>query len=259
MRGAQARGNVTESQADYYRRIAERYDELHTIREDEHYVALRHIAAYLQWIGASTVLDTGCGTGRAIRYLGRALPDLRVQGNDPSPDLLSVATERYGIPRGDLRCVPSERLPYPDRSFDAVIETGVLHHVPKPELVVSEMLRVARLAVFLSDDNIYGVGSPPSRLAKLALSRLGLLAAVNRRRRGGQPWYYTDVDGVAWSYSVFDSLGAIRARCVSVLVIPTSSGRAPLLPLLQSAHCLVCGFKEPLPDRARESPAGQPR
>jgi SAM-dependent methyltransferase len=240
-------------QADYYRRTAERYDELHTVREDEHSAALRHIAAYLHWIGAHTALDTGCGTGRAIRFLRSALPHMHVCGNDPSPDLLSVAVERYGVPAADLRCAASERLPYPDGSFDAVIETGMLHHVPRPELVVAEMLRVARLAVFISDDNTYGVGSATRRLAKLALHRAGLLEGVNRRRRGGRAWQYSEGDGITWSYSVFDSLPQIQKACASVIVIPTAPEPAPLLPLLQSSHCLVCGFKRALPDLAPPS------
>ncbi len=242
---------VALAQRRYYRDTADRYDDWHTAVPDEHYVALRHIAAYLQWIGARTVLDTGCGTGRAMRYLREALPGVEVFGNDPSAALLRVASERHGVPAESLTCAPSDPLPYADGSFDAVIETGVLHHVARPDVVVSEMLRVARQAVFLSDDNIYGVGPLASRVAKLGLRRAGLLDAVNglrRRHRGG--WYYSERDGIAWSYSVFDSRAALRDACASVVVVPTSPGAAPWVPVLQSAHCLLCGFKAPLPDRA---------
>jgi ubiquinone/menaquinone biosynthesis C-methylase UbiE len=242
------------TQAEHYRRTGARYDELHTARDDEHYLALGHIAAYLRWIGARTALDTGCGTGRAIRFLGRALPDVHVRGNDPSQELLSIAVERHGVPPGDLDCASSEQLPYPDGSFDAVIETGMLHHVPKPELVVAEMLRVARLAVFISDDNTYAHGPLTRRLAKLALSRARLLGVVNRGRRGLQAWHYSESDGIAWNYSVFDSLAAIRRACASVVVVSTSPERTPLIPLLQSTHCLICGFVQPLPDRPASSP-----
>ncbi len=242
---------ATVAQRRYYRQTAEHYDERHTGREDEHYVALRHVAAYLQWIGARTVLDTGCGTGRAMRYLRDALPGVQVFGNDPSAELLAVATERYGVPARSLTCARSDPLPFADGAFDAVIETGMLHHVARPDVVVAEMLRVARKAVFLSDDNIYGVGPLASRVAKLGLRRVGLLDAVNslrRRHRGG--WYYSEADGIAWSYSVFDSRAALLAACASVVVVPTAPDPAPWLPLLQSTHCLLCGFKAPLPDRA---------
>lgn len=244
-------GDPVLAQRRYYRRTADDYDDRHTAAADEHYLALRHIAAYLQWIGARTVLDTGCGTGRAMRYLRDALPGVQVFGNDPSAELLRVASERHGLAPESLTCASSDPLPFADASFDAVIETGVLHHVARPDIVVAEMLRVARRAVFLSDDNIYGVGSLTSRLAKLGLRRAGLLdgvQALRRRHRGG--WYYSEGDGIAWSYSVFDSRAALRAACASVVVVPTSPGAAPWVPVLQSAHCLLCGFKSPLPDRA---------
>jgi SAM-dependent methyltransferase len=237
------------AQQGYYRRMADRYDELHTSSEDEHYVALRHVAAYLQWIGARTVLDTGCGTGRAMRFLHEALPEVHVHGNDPSAELLEIASERHGLPAESLTCAPSDPLPFADASFDAVIATGMLHHVPQPDVVVAEMLRVARLAVFISDDNIYGAGPLANRLAKLGLRRVGLLGVVNTLRRRGRAWYYNDTDGIAWSYSVFDSYNTLRDVCAAVVVLPTSPGPAPRLPILQSAHCLLCGFRQPLPDR----------
>lgn len=240
-------------QRDYYARTAGQYDEWHTMDpHDEHYRALRHVVAYLLWIGCSSVLDTGCGTGRGMRYIADALPGVRVHGNDPSAELLALAAERNGLPSERLDCSSSENLPYPDDAFDAVVETSVLHHVPRPELVISEMLRVARRAVFLSDTNIYGAGPPPARIIKLGLAKAGLLRPVLRLRRGGREWVYTEGDGVAWSYSVFDSYPALESACAEVVVVPTSAGRRGVgaLPLLLSPHCLVCGFKEPLPSRS---------
>lgn len=241
---------AAQAQRRYYGETADRYDDWHTTGHDEHYVALRHIAAYLQWIGARSVLDTGCGTGRAMRFLADALPGIEIHGNDPSAELLEVARERHGVPPGALTRASSDPLPFADGAFDAVIETGVLHHVPRPDAVVAEMLRVARLAVFISDNNVYGHGSLPSRMAKLGLSRLGLLSSVNRLRRHGRSWYYSELDGVAWSYSVFDSRPALREACESVLVLPTAPDPAAAMPVLQSTHCLLCGFKGPLPERA---------
>ncbi len=47
-------------------------------------------------------------------------------------------------------------LPFKDDGFDAVVESSVLRHVSDPKAVVSEMIRVARKAVFLVDSNIFG-------------------------------------------------------------------------------------------------------
>src|SRR5207248_5405679 len=110
----------------------------------------------------------------------------------------------------------------------------VLHHVPQPERVIAEMLRVSRKAIFISDSNCYALGGFGSGLIKLALAKTGTLRIVNRLRRGGRDWYFTAGDGVGWSYSVYDSLPLIRRSCGEVLVIPTQTDRplAGALPLL---------------------------
>lgn len=237
---------AVSAQREYYARTATTYDTMHA--KHEHRDALRHVAVYMQAIGARSLLDTGCGTGMAMLFLEAEITGLRTRGNDPSAALLRVAIERHGIPEERLDCVPSERLPYDDGAFDVVVETGVLHHTPEPQRVVAEMLRVARKAVFISDSNIYGQeGSRlPARAMKLALARAGLLRPLLRRMRGGHDWYCNDGDGVAWSYSVFDSYPLVRASCAEVVVVPTGSKRrlSDACPVLFATHCLLAGFKE---------------
>lgn len=234
-------------QRAYYADTADRYEADHVQDGDEHYFALRHIAFYLKWIDARSVLDTGCGTGRALRFLRDSLPHVSVRGNDPSEELLAIAVRDHGVPVDTLDCCPSERLPYEDASFDAVIATGVLHHVAEPEKVVAEMLRVARFAVFVSDCNIYGQGSRLARHVKRLLASARLLKSVNWVRRGGRNWFYSPGDGIAYSYSVFDSIPQLRKYCPSIVVIPTHPlGMTGSSPLSESSHCLVSAFKTAL-------------
>jgi ubiquinone/menaquinone biosynthesis C-methylase UbiE len=234
-------------QRAYYAGTADHYEADHVVEGDEHYFALRHIAFYLNWIDARSVLDTGCGTGRAIRFLRESLPNASIRGNDPSEELLAIAARDHGVPSDTLDCCSSERLPYEDSSFDAVVATGVLHHVAEPGKVVAEMLRVAKLAVFISDCNVYGQGGRFTRLAKRLLANAHLLRSVNWVRRGGHDWYYSPGDGIAYSYSVYDSMSQLRAGCASIVVIPTlPSGMTGSSPLSGSSHCLVSAFKTAL-------------
>ena len=232
-------------QREYYQRTAHAYDAVHD--EPEHLLALAYVVRYLEWLGATSVLDTGCGTGRALRYLHQQLPDLKLRGNDPSEAMLAIAAQ-HGMPGEWLDAAESERLPYANESFDAVIAIGVMHHVQNPEAIVREMIRVARLGVFVSDSNIYGQGSLPARLIKLGLARSGLLKPFNWARRGGRLWYESEGDGVAYSYSAFDSWPVLAEGCDHVLAIPTGGDRhAGRSPILHARHVLVCGFKVPLP------------
>jgi SAM-dependent methyltransferase len=231
-------------QRAYYADTADQYEADHVQGGDEHYFALRHITFYLKWIDARSVLDTGCGTGRALRFLAESLPHASIRGNDPSEELLAIAVRDHGVPADALDCCPSERLPYEDSSFDAVVATGVLHHVAEPEKVIAEMLRVARFAVFISDCNIYGQGGRVARLVKRLLASAHLLRSFNWVRRGGHDWFYSPGDGIAWSYSIYDSIPQLRKSCPSIVVIPTlSSGMTGGSPLSESSHCLVSAFK----------------
>jgi ubiquinone/menaquinone biosynthesis C-methylase UbiE len=234
-------------QQAYYAATAADYESAHVFVGDEHYFALRHIAFYLKWIDARSVLDTGCGTGRALRFLRDELPQASIMGNDPSPELLAIAVREYGIPADTLECCPSEQLPYDDQSFDAVVATGVLHHVAEPEKVIAEMLRVARHAVFISDSNIYGQGGRVARRIKRLLAITRLLRPLNWVRRGGHDWFWSLGDGIAYSYSVYDSLPQLRSSCPCIVVTPTApGGMTGGNPLSQSSHCLVSAFKSTL-------------
>ena len=51
------------TQRSYYAETAGNYDEMHLSPDDEHYVSLSYISAFVRQLGVRTVLDVGCGTG----------------------------------------------------------------------------------------------------------------------------------------------------------------------------------------------------
>ena len=86
------------------------------------------------------ILDAGCGTGRS----GAALADARLSpliGIDLSPESLEQAKLRSVYT--ELRQVDmTERLPYEDDSFAAVVSAGVLAYLTDSRSVILEFLRV---------------------------------------------------------------------------------------------------------------------
>jgi SAM-dependent methyltransferase len=74
------------------------------------------------------VLDLGCGPGSLWPYWS-ALPDVStLVGVDLSPRMVDVARRRH--PAGTFLVGRAHDLPFPDGSFDLVIASAVLHHVP---------------------------------------------------------------------------------------------------------------------------------
>jgi len=96
------------------------------------------------------VLDVACGTGVLTREAaGRAGPGGAVTGLDLSPEMLAVAA---GLsPELRWQQGSADALPFPDRSFDAVVSQFGLMFFPDPVAGLREMMRVlvpgGRLAV----------------------------------------------------------------------------------------------------------------
>ncbi len=79
------------------------------------------------------VLDVGCGTGtlalEAARYTGK---EGRVVGIDPSEQQIARARSketRHDVPV-DFQTGVIEQLPFPDQTFDVVLSTLMMHHLP---------------------------------------------------------------------------------------------------------------------------------
>lgn len=98
-----------------------------------------------------TVLDVGCGTGTlALEAYARVGETGRVVGVDPALRQIARARSkaaRRGFPV-DFRVGAIERLPFPDQSFDVVLSTWMMHHLPDDlkRRGLSEIARVLRPA-----------------------------------------------------------------------------------------------------------------
>jgi len=102
---------------------------------------------YLELRDGARVLDCGCGMGFYLMVMSR-LWDLELVGLDMDPERLRWASE-HGI-EAELVEGDAQRLPFEDSSFDAVLLTEVLEHLPDDDAALSEVLRVLRPGGVLS-------------------------------------------------------------------------------------------------------------
>ncbi len=114
--------------------------------------------------------------------------------------------------------------------------------------MVAEMIRVAKHAIFLSDSNRFGQGRYSARLLKVALYKLGLWPSARFIQTKGKMYTFSEEDGVAYSYSVFDSYDQVAAESTRIWLLPTSPEHTMVgkwsHPLLTSTHVLLCAFKD---------------
>lgn len=111
-----------------------------------------------------TVVDLGCGPADIPIRLARRLPGLRIVAVDGAAAMLALARaaiDREGLERhlSPVRArVP--HLPFPDRSFDAVISNSLLHHLAEPAPFWSEIARIAKPAAPLLVMDLFRPDSP---------------------------------------------------------------------------------------------------
>jgi ubiquinone/menaquinone biosynthesis C-methylase UbiE len=236
--------NAVELQRELFARNAAAYEDKHVHCHDEPSLALDQMFTWIQALDVKTMLDVGCGTGRGVHYLLER--GIKVQGIEPVSAMLDQAVLRRGIPSHLLIRGMGQSLPFPDKSFDAVCELGMLHHVPDPNAIVREMLRVARKAVFISDGNRFGQGSQSARWLKLLLCKAGLWKTTDWIKTLGKGYVVSDGDGLIYSYSIYDSFNLVANWADRIILIPTSSEkpRSWFHPLLTSSHVLLCGIRE---------------
>ena len=227
-------------QRAYYARTANAYDRAHAHEGDAHYFALSFLLGALDFLEATSVLEVGAGTGRALLHLTRYRPELTVRGIEPVDELREAAYAK-GLSRGILLAGDGNTLAFADQEFDAVCAFGVLHHVPRPDQVIREMLRVARRAIFISDSNNFGQGSPITRTVKQAINAVHLWRLANWIRTRGRGYQITEGDGLAYSYSVFNDYELIRRHCRSVHILNTAE--AGVNPYRSASHVAMLGIK----------------
>ncbi|WP_435188895.1 class I SAM-dependent methyltransferase [Streptomyces sp. bgisy126] len=94
-----------------------------------------------------SVLDAGCGTGRALPPLRAAVgPSGTVVGADLTPEMLerAVRAGRGGTDGGALLLADVGRLPVRDGALDAVFGAGLVSHLADPATGLRELARVVR-------------------------------------------------------------------------------------------------------------------
>jgi SAM-dependent methyltransferase len=105
-------------------------------------------------IGAGTkVIDVGCGAGRHSFEAYRRGADV-VAFDQNSAELNNVDTmframaDSGEVPtsaRAQTAVGDAQNLPYPDRTFDCVIASEILEHVPADNTVIDELIRVLKV------------------------------------------------------------------------------------------------------------------
>jgi ubiquinone/menaquinone biosynthesis C-methylase UbiE len=198
-------------QREYYRKTAARYDIAHLKNSDEHMTALSAFAGLATNFSHASFLDVGAGTGRGVAFLQAVFPESHIIGLEPVAELRAQAFAK-GVSERSVIEGDALALPFKDDEFDWVIETGVLHHIKEFRKATSEMCRVARQGVLVSDTNNLGQGNKLIRTVKWVIKAAGLWPAVMLAQTGWKGYKQSEDDGVFYSFCAFDCVNILRKK-----------------------------------------------
>ncbi len=107
--------------------------------------------AHFGLAAGNSVLDVGCAKGFMMHDMARLIPGLIVKGIDIS----AYAIENVIASMSQhVQVANATQLPFPDKSFDAVISINTVHNLAREECgqALREIERVARRGAFITVD-----------------------------------------------------------------------------------------------------------
>lgn len=101
--------------------------------------------------GKSSVLDVGCAKGFMLHDMAELIPGIMVKGVDVSEYAIANAIEDMK-PR--VQVADARKLPFPDKSFDAVISINTVHNLERADCAqaLREIERVGRGKAYITVD-----------------------------------------------------------------------------------------------------------
>lgn len=118
-------------------------------------------------LAGQPVLEIGCGRGVGIEIL-LSLGATHVTGFDLDPKMIALAQKRVAKYGDCVRVFVgnAEAIDAADASFDAVVDYGIIHHIPKWPQALREIARVLKPnGIFYFEDLLKGLTSPwPARV-----------------------------------------------------------------------------------------------
>ena len=157
---------MTETDASR-RRFAVSAEQLGRLTDQRAEALREQVRRFVPLTGEERALDSGTGTGALAFAISELVRE--VVAVDVDPELLDEARKRAGDQANvEFLEADATALPFADGDFDLAGSLRTLHHLPRPELAVAELVRVTRPGgTLLVVDQV----APIDPLAGLALDR----------------------------------------------------------------------------------------
>lgn len=143
---------------------------------DRYYIQLYHTVATQVDLQGKKVLEVSCGHGGGASYLVRSQHPASYTGLDLNPAGIRFCQKRHRLPGLTFVQGDAEKLPFPDGSFDAVLNVEASHHYPHVSRFLAEVARVLRPGGHFLYADLRALHLVPAWEAALAAAPLRLVS-----------------------------------------------------------------------------------
>jgi SAM-dependent methyltransferase len=171
-----------------------------TDEDDRYFIQLYHRTATQADLAGKRVLEVGCGHGGGASYLARTLHPASYTGLDLNPAGIAFCHKRHNVTGLDFVKGDAENLPFPDESFDAVINVESSHLYHDFPRFLDEVARVLRpgghflYTDFRFTDTVVGCEAQLANTSMSMLSHRTINEEVMRGMEKNSQWWVRVVD-----------------------------------------------------------------
>ncbi len=90
------------------------------------------------------ILEIGCGNGTGTKLIKKYFYPKKIDAIDLDPRMIRIAKRKIKDPNISFKVASATKLPYKKNQFDAVIEFGIIHHIPNWKDCLKELKRVVK-------------------------------------------------------------------------------------------------------------------
>jgi SAM-dependent methyltransferase len=150
-------------------------------------IQLYHVTASQADLTGKKVLEVSCGAGGGASYIMRNLGPATCTGLDLNPASIEKCRERHRLPGLDFVQGDAQHLPFPNESFDAVVNVEASHQYPDFPRFLTEVARVLRRGghfLYADSRRAPAVAAWKAALARAPLRQISERAIDEEARRG---------------------------------------------------------------------------
>ena len=120
----------------------------------------------------SSVLEIGCGNGNGTKLIQKRFEPKHMTAIDLDKKMIKLARNAVRDPQITFQVMDASQLGFANKSFDAIFDFGIIHHIPNWRACIAELRRVLKQGgkLILEEFSIETFSGFPGRIYRSLLA-----------------------------------------------------------------------------------------